>query len=252
MSNDPVANLTREFVKSYAKNNGLENDTMVNAVANLTSSLINSETTHNTDNTSTNTTEEPKQHGSSPENPMGNLLGGLFGNLSQHREMPLPPRNDTSTNTLTSVNTTPYQLINNYYGTLWGKANMYCLKPYFTTDALLSYATTSDTEQQWRITSRDKIVEYFQQLWLPKIRNKSTMIYKFNFSIDDESTEYINCTVDYIVTQTQLDTDTMKWNKYHIDSTDKLVLVHDNGNYRFFSLNIILRKKELIEEESQY
>lgn len=246
MSNDPVANLTREFVKSYAKNNGLENDNIVNAVADLTSSIINPEspTPEPSATATTTTTEETSQ-----PDAMGKLFGGLFGNLNQHRG----PSSSTNSSTYTVVgqNTTPYQLINNYYGTLWGKTNMDCIKQYLTIDAMYSCATTTDSEQ-WRITSRNKIVEYFQQLWIPKVKNTSTMIYKFNFSIDSEETDCTYCTVDYTITQTQLDTDTMKWIKYQIESTDKLVLMQDNGNYRFYSLTSILRHKEVIEEESQY
>lgn len=226
MSNENIANVSKEFIKAYAKGAGVQNEDMVDSISNIASAFINPEASK---------TESP--------NPMGNLFN-VFSNLGD--------TNLTPTSSNTKPNTSPYQLVNNFYGLIWNSDDLSQLEKYYTDNALHSFVSNLEENHQWNITSKNKIVDYFQQLWLPYVKNTSTIIYKFNFSVDDEKENETQCTVEYTITQSELNTKTMKWSKYHISMIDKIVMVKNDNKYLISSLNKILSKKDLLEEECQF
>ena len=227
MSNENIANVSKEFIKAYAKGAGMENDDMVDSISNIASAIINP--------------EGSKKDSPSPFSGLASVFSGL-----DLGETP------STTTTKSETNNSPYQLVNNFYGLIWNSNDLSQLENYYTNDALHSFVSTIEENHQWNMTSKNKIVEYYKQLWLPYVKNTNTMIYKFNFSVDEEKENETHCTVEYTITQSELNTKTMKWSKYHISMTDKIVMVKDNEKYLISSFNGILSKKDLLEEESQF
>jgi hypothetical protein len=198
-----------------------------------------------------------------PENQMINLLSGILDNLNIDNIIDTnnDTNNDTNTNSSNNLNepninianmhtknkNTPYQLINDFYGILWGKSDMNGLKHCFTDNASLSYRSNIDEANQWTITSNDKIIDYYQQIWVPYVKNTSTMIYKFNFSVDEEDNEAgIRCSVNYNIYQSQLDIRTMTWNKYNIEVNAIMTLVNEGGVYKILLCDNILLKHDIL------
>lgn len=197
-----IQKLMDELLNSCKQDYGLDDNT-TNLISNIASSFM---PPINTDKS----TEDVSS--SSPVVPTD-----MLGNMSQMMNV----FNSLNANNKLNKNKSCYDTINKLYNTLWNSDDLKSLETLYSSDAKLAFTSDINSENKWEMNTTNEIMNYYQNLWLPYIKNQETEVLCFSFDLD-ESLENVN--VKYTTYQSQMDMNTMKWRKYHIEMVDSFTI----------------------------
>jgi hypothetical protein len=256
MTNQPpnVPDLMKELLKNYGQEYGVD-DTNVDMFANIASSFLPN-VNQQPPNVSASTSTEPKSAttNSVPSNPASfstndnmnsDPLNGLNSVLNMLNTMSnLPTNTPRPSESKVSINKSPYHLVNTLYNTLWNQSELTSLEKMYHPDATLSLTSKVDESNKWEIQSREKVMEYYQKLWLPYVRNQETFVEHFEFKMTDSMEDCDEtCTVSYSILQKQMDLKTMSWRNYYIQMNDTFTLMHDTKQILAHNMTINVREQ---------